>query len=228
MAILKRKRSESELSFSSQFSSPPRPNDSSFFFPAAGVNLFPSARSPTPSNNGCGRTMKRFRDNRPSEEEIHRNTLDLLYSAAQRHGSAQPEELSPLATASQQRQQQQQQPFAAQTIAVSRQTSLHSFWKLPRQSQVAAQAQALPPMSVQTTPRDCATGCEDCGRDLRGEDGDAMEMDMDGDGRCGCSSCGKTVCFSCSVSNLGANRECLACAGRAVGPSRWSGGLLFG
>lgn len=222
MAILKRKRSESELSFSSQLSSPPRPNDSSFFFPAAGVNLFPSACSPTRSN-ACGRTMKRFRDNRPSEEEIHRNTLDLLYSAAQRHSGARPEELSPLATES---QQKQQQPFTAPTTTASRQTSLHSFWKLPRQSQVAAraqaQAQALPPVAPQTT------GCEDCGRDLQGEDGDAMEMEMDGDGRCGCSVCGKTVCFSCSVGNLGANRECLACAGRAVGPSRWGGGLLFG
>ncbi|KAL8417881.1 hypothetical protein RB594_001484 [Gaeumannomyces avenae] len=212
MAILKRKRSESELSFSSQLSSPPRPNDS-FFCQTAGVNLFPSARSPA-SSNSCGRTMKRFRDNRPSEDEIHRNTLDLLYSAQRQ--SPQPE--SPLPTQCQSRQQ----PFAASTAA-SRQTSLHSFWKLPKQSQAA---QALPPTSPQTIPSDCATGCEDCGRELRADDGDAMEID--GDARCGCSSCGKTVCFSCSVSNLGANRECLACAGRAVGPSRWGNGLHFG
>lgn len=40
---------------------------------------------------------------------------------------------------------------------------------------------------------------------------------MDVEGSCAggqCGACGKCVCFSCSVSNLGEERRCLGCAGR--------------
>lgn len=40
-----------------------------------------------------------------------------------------------------------------------------------------------------------------------------MDVDMDG-GSLACTSCGKHVCHSCAVSNLGAERKCLNCAGR--------------
>jgi len=51
-----------------------------------------------------------------------------------------------------------------------------------------------------------------------------------------CGACGKAVCFSCSVSNLGEQRRCLACAGRkglvqgtrATGMESWLGcGLMI-
>jgi hypothetical protein len=51
---------------------------------------------------------------------------------------------------------------------------------------------------------------------LGGGDDDAM-MDIDGYGSglddWACGACGKAVCFSCSISNLGEHRRCLACAG---------------
>jgi hypothetical protein len=71
--VIKRKRSESELSFSSAFSSPPRPGSSPFDFGAMGASDWAvlSSRPSTPSHLHS-RTMKRFRDNRPSEAEVHR------------------------------------------------------------------------------------------------------------------------------------------------------------
>jgi len=61
---------------SSQFSSPPRPNDSSFAILAMveGDVMMTSpsrTRAANPSNLNS-RTLKRFRDNRPSDEEVHR------------------------------------------------------------------------------------------------------------------------------------------------------------
>lgn len=42
-------------------------------------------------------------------------------------------------------------------------------------------------------------------------------MDIDGDvEQAACSACGKNVCCSCSVSNLGEQKRCLQCAGRNV------------
>ena len=73
---LKRKRSESELSFSSAFSSPLRPESSSFDFGAIAMDMDiarraeSSVRAHLPS-----RTMKRFRNNRPSEDQVHRKFL---------------------------------------------------------------------------------------------------------------------------------------------------------
>ena len=59
-------------------------------------------------------------------------------------------------------------------------------------------------------------------------------MDVDGFGfgnedSC-CGACGKTVCFSCSITNLGENKRCLACAGgKSSGSSNngrvWVGGI---
>ena len=36
-----------------------------------------------------------------------------------------------------------------------------------------------------------------------------------------CTGCGKQVCHGCAVSNLGADRKCLTCAGK----NKWVGGL---
>ncbi|KEZ42402.1 hypothetical protein SAPIO_CDS5585 [Scedosporium apiospermum] len=71
---LKRKRSISELS-----SSPVRPSSSCFTSPASSINFsfnsFAGPSSPTPMARNPAhlnsRTLKRFRDSRPSEEEVH-------------------------------------------------------------------------------------------------------------------------------------------------------------
>ncbi|KAK3367463.1 hypothetical protein B0H63DRAFT_81959 [Podospora didyma] len=70
--VIKRKRSESELSISSTFSSPQRPDNGGFNFRAMMETNPPRAFSLSylPSS----RTMKRIRDNRPSEAEVHRIT----------------------------------------------------------------------------------------------------------------------------------------------------------
>lgn len=77
-----------------------------------------------------------------------------------------------------------------------------------------------------------ATNCEDCDAPFRLQDSsDAIDMDVDmidytevGEaGSRACTSCGKQVCRSCAVSNLGMERKCLNCAGRANarGGTRW-------
>ncbi|KAK5631530.1 hypothetical protein RRF57_007244 [Xylaria bambusicola] len=81
--LLKRKRSESELSTSttSTFNSPPRVNCFSpestdvsmddFTF-TAHYPVSPLSRFSNKNLHVPGRTMKRLRDNRPSEHEVHR------------------------------------------------------------------------------------------------------------------------------------------------------------
>ncbi|KAK4195255.1 hypothetical protein QBC40DRAFT_289344 [Triangularia verruculosa] len=218
--VIKRKRSDSHLnSFSSALASPPRA--SSFNFDAicamdTARRGFFSPRLPT-SSHMPGRTMKRFRDNRPSEEIIHQHTLNLLFSAQQQ----QQRQASPPP------QVQVTESTPGQAQPDQHQRSLHSFWKLPTRT-------AAPPSSSQTSlasspcpvampafPAAASTTCDDCGAGLVGSGAgggqDEMMMDVDGCVEAEehvCGACGKTVCFSCSVSNLGEHRRCLACAGR--------------
>jgi hypothetical protein len=73
-----------------------------------------------------------------------------------------------------------------------------------------------------------ATNCEDCDAILvDGGDSDSMDVDvmmdivMSGEGGShACSSCGRQICRSCAVSNLGAERKCLMCAGKQ---KKWVG-----
>ncbi|KAI0410144.1 hypothetical protein F4802DRAFT_593013 [Xylaria palmicola] len=230
---LKRKRSGSELSTSttSTFDSPPRfgsfsPMDSGNF--TFGANLPVSPLSRLGSKNAHfphvpGRTMKRFRDNRPSQHEVHQRTLNMLY-AAQRH---QPRETRL------EDHQQDDVPVAAQpgssaACSSSHQTNLHSFWNLPSRPS-APPAACLPPTMV-----DAPTECEDCGQKLGGDDVDGM-MDVDGvlgaEGT-SCGACRKHVCSHCAITNLGEQRRCLSCAGtttRTAGGDRaldsWARGM---
>jgi hypothetical protein len=165
-----------------------------------------------------GRTMKRFRNNRPSEDEVHRTnhpqvvprlpltspgrTLNLLFSAQQQQTSAPSP--SPSETSLPEEPRRAPRPV---------QRSLHSFWAIS----------ARPTQTPSTSPiRECApsTNCDDCGSSLSSGD-DAMDMDdygMSADHAC--TACRKAVCSRCSVSNLGEQRRCLQCAGRGV----WSNG----
>ncbi|KAK6074149.1 orf21 protein [Seiridium cupressi] len=86
--LLKRKRSESELSYSSSstgsaLNSPPRPGPSSF------ASTHHDAESTSPmrwqmatASHLPSRTMKRFRNGRPSEDEVHRHPRTALGARA--------------------------------------------------------------------------------------------------------------------------------------------------
>ncbi len=75
---LKRKRSDSELSFSSVLSSPPRPSTLDFGAMDTDCRRPFVLQVPTPSHLHS-RTMKRHRDNRPSEAEVHRMSSLLVH-----------------------------------------------------------------------------------------------------------------------------------------------------
>jgi len=73
-----------------------------------------------------------------------------------------------------------------------------------------------------------STSCEDCDASLNPENnGEAMDVDVMMDieiakgSNHACTGCGKQVCHGCAVSNLGADRKCLLCAGK----KKWVGGL---
>jgi len=182
----------------------------------------PHAHASTPAHLPS-RTLKRFRDNRPSDAEVHQHTLHLLYSARDPHHRQQP---AAAVQPSPHPAQNQSRPHASAPVAAlppsrpdaRQQPSLHSFWNLP--GCAATSAAPSPPV-----PRESSC-CEDCGAALAGDgSGDDAMMDVDDCGIAGqdhgCGACGKVVCFSCSVSNLGEDRRCLGCADRKV----WVGGI---
>ncbi|CAM1504722.1 Fc.00g023130.m01.CDS01 [Cosmosporella sp. VM-42] len=194
--VLKRKRSVSELSTSSSsvspFNSPPS---------VAGIPS-PFARMDLTPIHLHSRTLKRFRNSKPSDDEVHQRTLNMLYSA-QQHPFASEQMVF------EQPQQQESHPVSCTT---ANQQSLHRFWSI----------NSAPTQSTNSMPQvEQPSSCDDCGTSLGSNNGD--EMDVDGltpeDHACG--ACGKHVCFSCSVSNLGEQRRCLQCAGRKV----WIGGI---
>ncbi|KAI8959830.1 hypothetical protein F5Y11DRAFT_331916 [Daldinia sp. FL1419] len=214
---LKRKRSESELSSSSSaFGSPSRPEQLTMMDMDSIANVSPirrTSRSTTPSHLPS-RTMKRFRNSRPSDEEIHERTLNMLYTAQKQHMSYQ--QASPftgLLT------QPQPQPQPMQLTSQGAQASLHNFWKLPN---AAATSSTLVSPPIDHLVYDGPTSCEDCGEALHeGASEDSMDVDDFSAVETGCSDCGKHVCSHCSITNLGEQRKCLICAGRKV----WVGGL---
>jgi hypothetical protein len=172
------------------------------------------------------RTLKRYRDNRPSDEEVHRkfyewrahhhlspnsclpaeHTLDLLYSAQQRQqGQLQDPVAQPEPEA-------QQQPAANPNS--DGQQSLHRFWDIGSEPSSGTSSPGI------ANPSAPPTNCDDCGAALAGNDDD-MDVDSGAAQDTACGACGKHVCFSCSVSNLGEQKRCLQCAGRRV----WIGGI---
>jgi len=224
--VLKRKRSDSEISSSSSLLSSPLSSSMMVI-----DNFHPNQIS-TPSLFSS-RTRKRHRDNRPSESDVHRmhptflsaqsstlipsteHTLSLLFSAQQ---NPQSQHSSPPIF-----QSQPPVEFLPSSIHTSQQSSLHSFWRIPssgRQSSPSSNSSSSTntPNIAPVMDTFQATNCEDCDAALNPADnGDAMDVDMMIDldipgGNHACTSCGKQVCHSCSVSNLGAERKCLHCA----------------
>lgn len=211
--VLKRKYSDSDMSTSSySLSSPPsfHPPDCSTFGRLA-RDIIPIHLS--------GRTRKRHRDNRPSEEIVHGtlclpplrprlmlrldNTLTILYNA-------QKQDPTPILS-----QQPQVPPSSSRTH--SAQPSLHSFWALPpRPSGAAFADDSHPPAPM--APITDSLHCDDCDTLLMSPsdevEGDMMDIDVyTSTAQYSCSAgCGRQVCHQCSVSNLGQDRRCLICA----------------
>ncbi|KAK1993955.1 hypothetical protein LX36DRAFT_693431 [Colletotrichum falcatum] len=215
----KRKRSDSELF--AAFNSPARSDSSieSFDSPVSPSPMYPRPYV-TPSHLPS-RTMKRSRDNRPSENQIHQRTLNMLYSAQHKtqHAVGQTDDPSP-------------SPFPAPAAARNTQKSLHSFWAIK-----SAPPSLDPSSSAPSVDRALLSPitCKDCGAGLGSSDGaaDGMEIDdactygaglSEADRSCG--ACGRHVCSHCSITNLGAQRRCLQCAGPTPWGARSGSGLM--
>ncbi|KAK1636282.1 hypothetical protein BDP81DRAFT_320422 [Colletotrichum phormii] len=205
---LKRKRSASEVV--ALFPSPARSESSieSFESPISPSFIYPRAHA-TPSHLSS-RTMKRFRDNRPSEDQIHQRTLNMLYSAQQhkQHPADTDHETN------------QSEPSPA-PAARNTQKSLHSFWNI--KSAEPSSSASVPSVDQAVL---YSTSCDDCGAGLGASHGAADEMDID-DGYnysyavChSCGACGRHICSHCSVTNLGEQRRCLRCVGSTAGAAR--------
>lgn len=246
MAIMKRKRSESELSFSSSstgsaFNSPTRTGAAAFGLSNDCELTSPLRRLMAAPSHLPSRTMKRFRDDRPSQDEIHQRTLHMLFEAAQRPETHAPaDNTSP---SSHEHQHQYHQPrnshAAPDAKPAAHQVSLHSFWNLPNAQSLSAAASAAMPSPPVDASIYAPSDCEDCGRVLRGDDVDADDdvmMDVDGaedrgsfgagggDTQTSCAGCGKHVCSHCSITNMGDRRRCLGCADTGATRKGWVGG----
>ncbi|KAG9240092.1 hypothetical protein BJ878DRAFT_320387 [Calycina marina] len=165
--VLKRKRSDSEISSSSSLLNV----TPQFPFNVMSMDYHWQNQIQTRSLFSS-RTRKRYRNNRPDESQVHQHTLSLLYSA-QRAAQSYP---SPPMF-------EQQDPTAPlpNSNARTRQPSLHSFWQVSnvRQSSPSSSASSsgdVTPTVEMTSPLQ-ATSCEDCDTSREQAD-DAMDIDM--------------------------------------------------
>jgi len=203
------------------------------FVPALSKRKRPSDESFSSDDSGCchsrgmmdvqpGRTMKRWRNGKPREEEVYQYTLQKLFSAQSSQPSHTPPIPAPLAPLS-----------LLKTICTqSPGHSIHSTTPTSRDERVLTPPQRTNPFAVMAhtkpissnsapfsksmscasvaassqTPEGMAS-CEDCDRpvELSGFSG------MSEEGRCGI--CSKRVCESgCSISLGDGARICLDCA----------------
>ncbi|CUS09817.1 unnamed protein product [Tuber aestivum] len=197
------------------------------FAPATSKRKRPMDESFSPDDSGCfhlqgtmelqpGRTMKRWRNGKPREEEVYQYTLQKLFSAQ----SSQPSHTPPTsnlfkATHTQSSAHnansttptgrgqrvltapQRVNPFDVMAHTKPLSSNSAAFSKLMSSTSVAASSQAPEGMA----------SCEDCDQpmELSGFSG------MDEEGRCG--ACSRRVCESgCSISLGDGARLCLDCA----------------
>lgn len=246
---LKRKRSESEISTtSSLLSSPLHSNNSNSMHidspSIASPNLFSSRTRKRHRDNRPNEAAVHRMPSDSSSLSVHQaltnsteHTLSLLYSAQQpSHMHINTNYAQPPSPSS----------ISPRTIIPNppsnstHQASLHSFWQIPSNRQVSPSSDSSYTSSTSVSPKTIThphllpTNCEDCDASLANRaGGDEMDvdtmMDIDmygaGEANHACTSCGKQVCHSCAVSNLGAERKCLGCAGRDGNGRRWVGGL---
>ena len=246
-AIMAHKRKRS----SSDFESSPSSTSSTISLPASfhmadmdsPPNPFAAFSRHNPPSHLNSRTMKRHRDSRPSDEQVHRKfyewrahhrhqsrdksscvpaerTLGLLYSAQhstaqQLHQHRQPP--SPTPTSQWGGSSSGNAQMSTTMANEGGCNSLHRFWNIS-----SAPVTTMPLPIVMDSQLSSPSDCEDCGA----ANGEGMDYGMEMSG-CGiesnspCGACGKHVCYSCSVSNLGEEKRCLQCAGRKV----WIGGI---
>lgn len=157
-----------------------------------------SPRSTTDTNcpDASGRTMKRWRNDRPDEGEVCRRTVKTLFDAQRTldlHDTASDSlALDNVPTTTQNRQQ-----------------SLHAFWQLPKSDvpeTCACHIQATLSPSM---------ACQDCDRKMDFSGPDAMNIDMSTsamsvvDEDMQCTTCHRIVCDLCAI--RGQYRTCLSC-----------------
>ncbi|KAJ2906794.1 hypothetical protein MKZ38_010785 [Zalerion maritima] len=221
--ILKRKRSESELSMtSSQFSSPPRHDK---FSSMMDTDLCSPTRprSSTPSHL-TSRTFKRFRDNRPSDEEVHRK----FYEWRVHHQNPEPTPLPPKGlamlhqdscspsnssqtghtlgllykaqnnSAFSNNHPRQPQPAVASPFPQPVQHAQHAATKAQGQQASLHSFFKIPGSAPSSTTSSVspvmeAQNCQDCGNRVSGSDDDIM-MDVDDYGFSSSVECGCVAC----------------------------------
>ncbi|KAI0598456.1 hypothetical protein F4775DRAFT_555597, partial [Biscogniauxia sp. FL1348] len=222
--MLKRKRSESELSpVSSSGLGSPSKHD--ITMDMGGSRIATPAHLPS-------RTLKRFRNDRPPDEEVHQRTLNMLFTAQkqQQHQHDHQHHHQP--------DHQHDQPMSASTMdspqpadAFVQAVFPGAMPKLPKCTRGAMNRLLdfsgsfdlfLQRLNIpEYPPVDCSiydpTNCEDCGQRLGGVDGSVEDNGMDVDSfdvgvDTACSVCGKRVCSHCSITRLGEQRRCLICA----------------
>ncbi|KAG6063128.1 hypothetical protein E4U16_001358 [Claviceps sp. LM84 group G4] len=206
---LKRKRSSPELCSS------PSSSSSGFSSPSGiggTVDRFSRAFGKMPATGflSPGRTFKRHRNNRPSEEQVYQHTLELLYSAQLPSSSHDTQHIPPgipshedeIFMPSQQSTGQQQQ---------QQQQSLHRFWSIPSAPVSSPSVASSPGFCPQSSMPVPPCSCEDCGAGPSSNCGDpGVYLDTMATGISACGACGKHICFSCSKNK-----------GRAWGMGRW-------
>lgn len=157
------------------------------------------------------RTRKRYRDNRPSAESVHQNTLAKLYNAqqqihtqeiAQQRGASQVDSyLMSLDTPG--------DNILLEADVEPKQRSLDSFFggSAGTIRQTKPQPRIFAPNTV-AVPHHLI--CEDCGASAQPDaDIDAMDVDMATQDQC-CNQCRRVVCDMCAI--RGNQRICLECA----------------
>ncbi|RCI08005.1 hypothetical protein L249_7796 [Ophiocordyceps polyrhachis-furcata BCC 54312] len=147
------------------------------------------------------RTLKRVRDGRPSDDEVHQRTLAILYSAQQREQHSVQESEMQITTMNTTTTTTPPPPDADH----DRQRTLHRYWNIA--SSPSSCASSSPPQLDRSMKR-IELCCVDCGAGLTDKAGETTMQPA-------CLACGKHVCLGCSYSQLGENRHCLQCVGGA-------------
>jgi hypothetical protein len=204
---LKRKRSTDLSASTSPFSATSNTTSSILSRQSHSPSPFQSHSGPHQTAGINSRTLKRFRDNRPSEDMIHQKTMQRLY-AAQRQGQA----VQPIMSAALEEDGPQRQVG----MAIG-QKSLESFWRVAN-ARPSTQTRSGTSIVVGSQ----GVRCQDC-------DAPMKETQIDGEGDYNmisstplkvtahsgggqCEGCEKVVCGLCSLVRV--HRVCLECAGR--------------
>ncbi|KAI9807841.1 MAG: hypothetical protein M1825_005146 [Sarcosagium campestre] len=199
------------------------------------------------------RTRKRFRGGRPSDEIVHRHTLQLLFTAQsnhhQPHHTLTPSSSSSPGFAPEDDCDDQDMLYddVDSTLASGavQKTSLHAFWSLPA-STIPRQT-ALPGgyggggggNALPTLDDSSASRCEDCNVALEAPSAPSrppdacepqMQMQMhldrlDGMDAFGCLRCERSICDACAAVFGSADRLCYGCVRRSERTREWVGGL---